>query len=292
VDRVSDATAAAIVPPGTGSPVKTQEAEVDNVARVVRGAIDGTDVPGTRTQKLARYLLPLAYTAQERDTMAQLASGPGPADPEVAKALENQLTQQLNQQLDGAKPTAPDGHARTDTERKANAARLLYCLAEAKHDPNTGDFFASNEFRRFLNVVGLSGASRALDDQSLIVQKMTEEAISAHHAEQQRFVYDHDQIVNNALNLSDALERQNTMLKAKTDELEKQTALVDERKRQIQKLRDQLAELRGKTATKLAEQAEREQEVMDRLIDLRDTGKKNLELERQIRELEQQLSGR
>jgi hypothetical protein len=273
VDNLSDKTLNAIL---GSNPVKTQEAEVERVRGLVRSKIDSADVPGTRGQKLARYLRSLARTESERETLGQLMTAPD--KDEVTADLEKQL----NQQFDSVK----EARDRSIGARKANAARLLFCLGDALHeDPNT-DFLASPAYKRYVNVVGLSAAAQAAEDQATVLQKMTEEAISAHEAERRQFVYDHGQIVYNTLNLADDVERQEQMLNAKKAEVDKQKLLVEERKVQIAKLREELKGLQQKTADKLAEQAHAEQEVMDRLIDLRNTSKKNQELERQIRELE------
>jgi len=119
---------------------------------------------------------------------------------------------------------------------------------------------------------------------------MTEEAVKAHEAERQLFIYEHKQIIDRTVDISDEEERQRRFLNAKEKEVADAKALVEQRKVQIGKLKDRLKELQQTTADKLADQAKAEQEVMDRLIDLRNTSKENQELERRIRAKEQELS--
>jgi len=284
VKKLTDPLLAVILPAGTGTPVRTQEQEVERLRGLVRDKVGSADVAGTRSQKLARYLLPLAATGRERDSLIQYSSAP--QDDRVAEELEKRL----NEQFDGAKEAAPDGHKRSLSERKANAARVLFCLGEALHEDATTDFFASPAYKRFVNVVGLTGAARAADDQSLVLQQMTEEAVKAHEAERQLFIYEHKQIIDRTVDISDEEERQRRFLNAKEKEVADAKVLVEQRKVQIGKLKDRLKELQQTTADKLADQAKAEQEVMDRLIDLRNTSKENQELERRIRAKEQELS--
>jgi hypothetical protein len=287
VDKITDATATALGAAGGGGPVKTQQAEVDRVVGQVRSSIGSNDGQGTKRQKLARFLLALARTSRDRDLYAQLAAG----QEVVGAPNDEELEKQLNQQLDGARE-AGGGHTQTAQERKANAARLLYLLGEAlQSDPNT-EFMSTPAFKRFVNVVGLTGATLAIEDQANVIQKMTEEVINSFDAERREFVYAHGQIVYNAQNASDNTERQARLLKGKQDDIAKQMQLVDERTVQITKLKEQLAALRQQMDERLADQAKAEQEVMDRLVELRNTAKENLELERRIRELEKASSGR
>jgi hypothetical protein len=276
VNQISDKVVSVILPSSTGSPVKTQEQEVDRVRNLIRGKIDSNDVPGTRSQKLARYLLPLARTGKERDELMFLKDAPQ-NDAEAEK-----LEKRLNDNFDGVKASP----TRSLPERKANAARLLFCLGEALHEDAATDFFASPAYKRFVNVVGLNGAARAADDQSLVIEQMTEEAIRSHTAERQLFVQEHGQTLYRTLGLSDEVERQRRLLNAKEKEAADAKALVDLRKVHITKLRNDLKNLQQTTADKLAEQTQAEQDVMQHLIELRDTGNKNQEFEREIRKLE------
>jgi hypothetical protein len=75
-------------------------------------------------------------------------------------------------------------------------------------------------------------------------------------------------------------------LQAKQAEVEKEKQVVNQRKVEIDKLNADLTALRQDTAKNLETQAQQEQEVMQRLTEMRDTARKNQELERQIRELE------
>ncbi len=282
VDRLSDQTLSAIEPSSTGTPVKTQQAEVDRVRKLIDGKINGGDVPGTKSQKLARYLLPLARTARERDDLLRAMTGPPPNKPEDVEAA---LQQQFDKAFEGVKASGADG-AHSIEGRKAAAARLLFCLGEALHEDPATDYFTTPAYKRYVNVVGLTGAAQAANDQALVVQNMTDEAVNAFYAEQRQFADNLDAAGYRAQGVSDAVERQDRFLKLKEAEVAKAKQLVELRTSQLNALKDELAKLQGKTAKALSDQAKAEQEVMDRLIELRDTGKKNQELEREIRRLE------
>jgi hypothetical protein len=283
VDRLAPNTLNAILPASTGTQVKTQSDEVKRVRGLVEAKVGGSDVPGTRSQKLARYLRALARTARERDDLTQKMSTPPAQDKEEALAAE--LQKQFDGQFDGVSESGADGKHSLG-RRKDAAGRLLFLLGEALHEDPANDFFASPAYKRFVNVVGLTGAARAADDQALVVQGMTEEAVAAHEAELKQFVEDLDQAVYRAQGMSDAVQRQEQFLKQKLIEVANAKQLVEVRTEQLNDLRKQLADLQGKTAKSLAEQAKAEQEIMDRLIELRETARKNQELEREIRRLE------
>lgn len=272
--RVNKLAASTLKEIFAGNPVKTQAQEVANVRKLVQDKIDSPEVPGSRGQKLAYFLHPLARTYLERDSLAQLM-----ASPEAAEKAAEGLQQQLQAHFDTV------GERRPVEERKANAARLLFCLGEALEDPKA-DLIASGTYKRFVVVTGLAGAARAVDDQALLLQKMTAQAILAHEAERAQFISGHNQTVYESQTLADALDRQERFLKSKKDEADKQSLLVEARRKEIKDLTDKLEDERRKTGQKLDKQAELERTVMERLIDLRDTARKNQELERQIRELE------
>jgi hypothetical protein len=278
VDRLSEKTLAAIEPSGTGAPVKTQQDEVKRVkSEIETRKIASNDVPGTKSQKLARYLRPLARTARERDDLTQKMTTPPPAEKEDALAAE--LQKRFDKEFEGV------GGKDSIQQRKDSAARLLFCLGEALHE-GEDDYIASPAYKRYVNVVGLSGAARAADDQAVIIQAMTQEAILNHEAELKQFVEDLDARVYRTQTIADAVERQEKLLKLKEAEVAKAKQLVETRTAQLTALREQLAGLQAKTSKSLADQAKAEQEIMDRLIELRDTAQKNQELEREIRRLE------
>jgi hypothetical protein len=283
VDRLSDKTLAAIEPSGTGTPVKTQQDEVKRVkTEIETKKIASNDVPGTKSQKLAQYLRPLARTGRERDDLTQKMTTPPPPDKEEALAAE--LQKQFDKEFEGVNETGADGK-HSPQQRKDSAARLLLCLGEALHE-GEDDYFTTPAYKRYVNVVGLTGAARAADEQAGIVQVMTQEAILNHEAELKQFVEDLDARVYRTQTIADAVERQEKLLKLKEAEVAKAKQLVETRTAQLTALREQLAGLQAKTGKSLADQAKAEQEIMDRLIELRDTAQKNQELEREIRRLE------
>ncbi len=261
-----------------GRPVKTQMEEVDALQKQVQGKIDA-EGGGTKTQKLAHYLQALATTYPERTEYAVLA-----ADSKADKAAD--LQKLFDQQFDGVKEVGADGKKNSEGARKANAARLLFILGDAiTEDPNA-DYMGSQGLARLVVVCGLPAAAHAIDDQALVLQSMTDEAVRRHRAELNQFVTDHGQIIYDDQNISDAVERLERFLQAKQAEVEKEKQVVSQRKVEIDKLNADLAALRQDTAKNMEAQAQQEQEVMRRLTEMRDTAKKNQGLEQQIRKLE------
>jgi hypothetical protein len=271
VNKLRASTLDEIFQAAGGSHVKTQTEEVNRLRSLVQSKIDGAPNKG---QALARFLHPLARTYLERDNLAQFM-----ASNQITEAQTAELQRRLDQQFDGV---ITPGGKQTLEERKANAARLLFCLGEVL-DAGAEQPTA---YKRFLVISGLAAAAREVDAEASLLQQMTGQAILAHEAERAQFLYDHNQVVGQSQNLADAWDRQALFLKAKKEEADAQDQLVKERTAQIEDLAKQLDKLRQDTRTKLDEQAKLEEAVMKGLIDLRDTAKKNQELERQIRELE------
>jgi len=266
---------------GGGSAVKTQTDEVNNLKKLIGDKVASPEVAGTKSQKLAGFLRALARTQSEREDLTRQMADQTPDKQEALEALQKQL----DDQFAGVNELGANGQKQSLEERKANAARLLFCLREALQDPKD-DFFASNDYKRYLLVVGLPAAAHAADDEALLLVKMTEETIRAHDVEREQFVYDHGQKVELSQSLADAVDAQDGKWRAAQAEVAKLKLAVDDHKIQIGKLVDELEKYRKETRDNLVKQAQAEEEVMSRLIDLRDTAKKNQELEREIRMLE------
>ncbi len=275
---------------GGGPVVKTQTEEVNNLKKLIADKVGSPEVPGTKSQKLAGFLRALARTQADREKLTRQVADVQPDKQETVEALQRQL----DDQFDGVKevsrdPATNQEHKHSLDERKTNAARLLFCLREALQDPKEDakeGFLASNDYQRFLNVVGLTNAAKAADDQALVLLNMTDEVIRGYEAERKQFIYDHGQAVELSQNLSDAVDRQDGIWKGKRADADKLKLAVDEHRVQIAKLVDQLEALRKETRDNLDKQVQAEEEVMARLLDLRDTAKRNQELEREIRQLE------
>ena len=180
-------------------------------------------------------------------------------------------------------------------ERKDAAARLMFCLGTALTDDPNGDFFATAAYPRLAIVAGLAGASQTIDNQATAYRRMIQEYVSDyqggamgdHEFDLRQFVGEHNQIVANTVGLAERAEHLKRLVKEKERERDKQLLLVQKRQAEITDLRNKLDKgLRQQTADKLAEQSKAEQEIRDRLIELRDTGRINQELEREIRRLE------
>jgi hypothetical protein len=286
VNKLSDETLTGIFKSAGGKPIKTQVEEVQALRDSVRAYVGNAEVANeqgqklTRGQKLARYLHALARTYNERQYYAELM-----ANPQVPEQQADQLQQQLDREFDGVSA----GANRTTEERKANAARLLYCLGPALEDPKADpkvELPTTPAYKRFVVVAGLTGAARAIDDQALVLSEMTRQAVSAIEADRNAFIAAADLTIYQLQDLADAVQQQEQILATRKAEADKQAALVEATTAKIGDLTKELAALRQDTRTKLDKQVAVEEDIMKRLIELRDTSKKNQELERQIRELE------
>ena len=220
--------------------------------------------------------------------------------PKSLSTLPATTTDKLRRSLD----TEFAARAGAPGKRKAEAARLMFCLERSGfHDESTGDYYASPAYQRLITVAGLGAAAQAIDNQAMAYQSMIQDVLSDanrfylgaamgdHEADLRRFIAEHNAIVANNVSLAEAAEQLDRMLKAKNDDLARQKLLVDKRQTEITALQQRLADRNKTTTDKLADQARSlTREVRDRLIELRDTGRINQDLERDIRKLEEELS--
>jgi hypothetical protein len=265
-------------------PVGTQVEEVDRVGRKLQTLFDDPEVPGTKEQKLARALLAVARTYGEREAMLRRWYAPTGKTEDLETELGRQFTEVRNA-------------AKSIDDRKQAAARLLICLAEVFHEDEARragesakpDPLASAAYMRAVTVVGLAAASRAVDEQALVLETMGDQVESILMAELDLFLGQHARLVYATQNLADDLRRQETFRDAKKDEADKQESEAKARALRVEELRQRLKEAQKKTDGRLTEQAKVEQMIFDRLKAARDAGRQNDALEKEVGKLEKQL---
>jgi hypothetical protein len=279
VDRLSDFTLANIFQ--GNEPVKTQVKEMERLRRRLQERIE--DGKGTKEQRLAALLLPLASTLSQREVLLRCAAtGKG-------MPLED-LEKKFNQGFEEVVST----RERTPEERKQLVAHLLFNLgglaaAEPANLEALKDFDPLAEtqaYKRLVNVVGVAAAAQEADEQAKILGKMVAEADSAIAYDRNAFLDPHARLVLVIRNLADDLAKANQFLFAKESEARKQEELRDGQKKQLGNLQKQLADAEKMTQDWLAQQSALEKTKTDRFNVLRNLEVKIQALEKEVREQE------
>jgi hypothetical protein len=282
---------------GSGQPVRTQLEEVDRVRNLLQQKIEAGDGGVTKEQKLARILMPLAATYEEREALRRRWAGEKDNKAKDDKFLGN-LEERFNNLF--AQVRNP---ARPPDERKRDAAHLLFGTAEVVAEDQAGGinfnpagliaepsltaaYLDGAPARRAALVTGLAAAARAVDDEALVLEKMIRPATAALDEDRNLFLAQYTRELYTLQDMANRLQEQTQFKNAKADEAAKMESLVQGRRLLIQQLEQQLKETQKATQDKLDRQAGREKEIFAKLKAVRDTARKNQELEKEIRGLE------
>jgi hypothetical protein len=275
-----------------GQPVKTQVEELQNVQRSLQGKINGDTLEvadpqpaaaGARLQlqkpeqKRAWFLLPLARTAGQRETLIAQMKDPAGTKPDEAdfnKPFEDALARQN-----------PD-------DRRQAIADLLIALSEvqggegAAPDQQPTAKRDNPAYKRALIVVGLTAAATVVEKQVAALVRMGREEEGNIATERQNFYLEHSRQLGRLRAMADLVQREKEFLDLQKDQTERQRVLVAEREGQVKQLQERLTAARKTTQDELAKQARLEQAVVDAQQQLRDANARNQGLEKQIRSLE------
>ena len=263
---------------GVGPPVATQAEELDRVKQALQARADG-EGPGTKEQKLARILLPLARTFGEREALLRRL-----ADDKSNKT--DDLEEQLNRAFEEARAGGADA-------RKTGAARLLVSLVEVLAEGEGGgegnapvDPFASGAYKRAIVVAGAPAVIREVDVLAGVRAEQARQAFAAFERDRSAFLAQHGRLVYALQNLADDLQRQQEFRDRVLNDASGHETLRDNRRVEVENARRELDSLRKDTQARLAEQARREQAVFEKLKEMRETARRNLDLEAELRRLE------
>lgn len=230
-----------------------------------------------------------------------------PADQAFEDSLE-QLRLGLNGEYEDAFRPAKEGQAvgasgsrstLTPEERKAAIAALLFALtdplAEIEQMKAGGQGFVPGQawdvtqgvYKRYLTVVGLEAAGKAINRQAQVQARIASELAIELGRERTAFVATHQGLVNQlqlraaqVAALGDTLARQQALLA-------EQQALVKRREQDIKLFQGELDKLSKETADRLAELRTMSDELYKVRVATRNAAEGNQKFEEKIRTLEQ-----
>jgi hypothetical protein len=259
---------------GAGTPVSTQQAEVQNVKKAVIDKINGEAMTvanpwnnqplalDTPEKRRAWFMLPFATSLSDRDLrVSQMMGGNPPVDEAAIEQLFTNFT---------VRESAGD--------KQQGYANLLFGLLE----PGESDLFESQAFKRFVAVVGRKAAATAIDNQAAGLTQLARETNDALAAGRATFAAAHAREVMRLRDLAGVLQREKETLELQRNQTARQKDLVNDRKRQVNDLENQLEKGRKTTRALLAEQERVEKALIEQQRWLRDANSKNQGLEKQI----------
>jgi hypothetical protein len=283
--ELRDAFLARLFQDSGGDPSRTQVQEVEKVKAKLQRRLTDEQVPGTKAQKLARILLPLAPTSSERRELLQ----------RMADA-KNEKTDDLEARFDAVfqsavSPTGPNGSPRDQAARKEAIADVLLRLAEVLREEGqppaaNEDIVTSPQYKRVLATVGLAAAAHALDGYAFHLQQVGEDIRTEMDTARYAFADLSRQKLEAIEDWAFKCDRQKDMLNAERDKAARQAEIVASRKLEVDRVLKELGEKQAATAKMLKEQAAMEKAMFESRNRARDAYEVNQKLELEIRALE------
>jgi len=250
-----------------------------------------------------RYAQAKAFLAELRDYKGVTLRRPND-DPlktkdsldDVFQATLQPIHDRLKGQYDGlfdAALTGPKSLAGTSTDRlrdyqREAIARLLFNLVEVLNPPAADQgVTASPDYTRFLAVVGLRRGAHEVEEQAAVLQHVADQLQGARDAERTNFAVAHRVLINDLQERAVVLHDANDLLARKTQELADVQQTVRKRQDDVKNAEADLAAARKTTEEQMAKLNQTSESLNKMRIDGRDVLGENLELEKQIRGLEQ-----
>ena len=254
----------------SGEFVKTQEAEVARVRSRMRQKIESLDGDPLKRAYLKNVLLALARNAAERSYSAQRADDSKVSVSELSADLDKWFSEALTARVLEAE-AYQDAY---DAKRQA-IAHLLYNLSpeSAWHD-------------RVRAVVGLIEYAREAESQAAALEEMTRQVELAMADEQTTFERAYASWVLRLRYLGDQIDQLQHDLKIQKDLAEAHRVLVKSREADVKDFTTRVATAQSNLRMALDKQRGIEKKLFETRKDLDDKVRENLELEKQIRDLE------
>jgi len=286
VDELNSATLTQVFQPAGGTPVKTQTEEVKRVYTNLQGRIDTTAADpilnGTKGQRLARCLLPLARSAPRREELQRRIDDPNAKTP-PDEALQAEFDRAFQDALQ---------KKRDPQEKRQVIATLLFDTVELITAGNpaeqNADALDTNAYKRYLVVVGLTEAVRELEAQSVTLQELTADVNQAADRDRGTFAVAHKKGLLDLQVLAKQLEDRKLFLAKQQAIATENQQVVNQRQVEVTEMKAKLDKARTDTVAELDKQTQMEKQLFDSQQRLNKASSTNQRLEREIRKLEQE----
>jgi hypothetical protein len=287
-------------------PVKTQKEEAERVRKKLLARLDDSNLPGTKAQELARILVPLADEGEDRLRLYKRA-----LDPAVTAPKEEELQQRFDAAFDtvvspSLRTMRPDGSTedkkpRDWGEQRRSYATLLGRLCEVLRDDEIpdaktdakGNQDAMNApikdwkcYQRYLNVVGLAAAQKAMDDYTVALERATEGMQAAVDRDRDQFAANMTRKLAVLDDYAARVEAEKYAFNIEKERATKTQEQANKTRVEFDKVEGEMRKQQAETKKMLKEQADMERTLFASRQRMRDAFAENQRLERQIRELE------
>jgi hypothetical protein len=286
--------------------VKTQKEEIERIHKRLLGRLDDANLPGTKAQKLAGILVALADEGEDRLMLYKRWK-----DPAMTTPKEEDLQQRFDNVF--ATATSPaikvmraDGSTeekkpRDWGEQRRSYAILMCRLCEVLREDEIPDAKTDAQgnkaaleapldqwkcYQRFLTVVGLEAAQKALTDYTVTLERATAGMQAAVDRDRDQFASAFAQKYAILDDYASRLEAEKIAEKLEKERATKAQEQANKQRVEYQKVEAEMREERDKTRKMLAEQAEMERNLFASRQRMRDAFAENQRLEQKIRELE------
>lgn len=269
IDQLSPGTLQAVFVNAGGNPVKTQRQEVEILKASALAAVDQATGDKQQREALAKLLLPLAKSSDERDKLRAQIDPASKQKKTVAELRDNVLAKVFDdvlQQIDSNLPR---------DSRRAYVADLLYNLA-----------FDPLQRNRAQTILGLEQFVGAADRQAQLVGRMIEREREAISDEQSAFIRLYEARRPRLQQLADQLKAAEARLAEQKKLVEQHTALVNTRKAEVQTLSGEIRTAQAEADKAMAELAAVQQQLFDLQRELAAGRETNAKLETRIRTTE------
>jgi hypothetical protein len=269
---------------GIGQPVKTQREEVNRVRTQLQAKADDPNIQGTKAEKLARILLPLAQTGPHREELIRLMT----KDPR-AQLTEQNLVDEFNRLFDGA-TRAGGSEMPPDGQRDGIAALLVpLCVFDGEGLPQdiNADPVESPGYKRAVVVIGLEEAARAVKARAFALQQVAQDIAQSAEYDRANFVATNQKVLMELQTLLKELEAAKYADGVQQGLVQKHQLVVDKRKNDVTEMENQLKEAIAKTQAVLKDQAAVEAALFKKQQEKKAAQEKNNALEKEIEKLEQ-----
>jgi hypothetical protein len=272
-------------------PERTFEAAVAEAQKVAADPKNPEQEAHNRAEVFLRSLRddPKATLRNLRDDPAKVKDSLDVVFQLTVSAVHDQLKGQLDELFDearnGPKSLSSPGERLRDIQRFA-IAHLLFNTVDVLQDPNADQSANARAYSRVLSVVGLTADVREINDQAAILQHIGEELEGERLLERGSFTAADragiEELKDRAVVLHDALD----LLTRKKQALAQEEQIVRKRQDDVKKYEEDLTAARAKTDQQITDLRKQSDTLLDLRLKGRDALGDNLNLERQIRDLE------
>jgi hypothetical protein len=290
-------------------PAKPENTFDDAVKAAKTAAVEAPKPPPAQPPPLEEAKDAGSAQVQAR-ALAFLKSIRGDANATLAKPGENKkdtlddvidatlaaINKQLKDQLEALYAAAKNGPKSPDPTKpnenlheghRAAVAHYLMNMVEALHEdaPAKGATGAP-EYTRVVAVVGLKAAAQELNDQASVMQRIGRELQEARDLERGEFAAQHRALISDLQNRAIALHEAGEMVDQKNKQLADENVILKKRQEDVKNAEMELAAARDQTKTAMTQLQKSSDSLQKLRIEARDVLGENLELEKQLRGLE------